>query len=26
VCDILSSLSKEFPKNSLYVRELNRIH
>ena len=24
--EILSSLSKEFPRNSLYVRELNRIH
>jgi hypothetical protein len=24
--DILASLSKEFPRNSLYIRELNRIH
>jgi hypothetical protein len=24
--EILAALSKEFPKNSLYTRELNRIH
>jgi len=24
--EILAALSKEFPKNSLYIRELNRIH